>query len=66
MFMGTNFNGDKRRRLEWPPKSPDYAPLDFVLWGNLKNQTAPLNIGLSQKLLGMYLSDCSALSLAEK
>lgn len=23
---------------EWPPRSPDMAPLDFFLWGFLKNK----------------------------
>ena len=24
--------------LEWPPRSPDLTPLDFFLWGYLKQQ----------------------------
>lgn len=24
--------------IEWPPKSPDLTPLDFFLWGTLKNE----------------------------
>lgn len=31
---------------EWPPRSPDLTPLDFFLWGFLKDkiyQTLPLN-----------------------
>ncbi|GBM07586.1 hypothetical protein AVEN_230023-1 [Araneus ventricosus] len=23
---------------EWPPRSPDLTPMDFFLWGNLKQQ----------------------------
>jgi len=27
----------KRRLIEWPPRSTDLNPLDFFLWGHLKN-----------------------------
>jgi hypothetical protein len=33
--------------VEWPPRSPDLTPLDFFLWGYLKNkvyQTVPANL----------------------
>jgi len=23
---------------EWPPRSPDFTPLDFFLWGHFKQQ----------------------------
>ncbi|EZA47816.1 hypothetical protein X777_15340 [Ooceraea biroi] len=32
---------------EWPPRSPDLTPLDFFLWGHLKQQlyaTPPANV----------------------
>lgn len=27
----------RRGHIEWPPRSPDLTPLDFFLWGHLKN-----------------------------
>ena len=31
--------------VEWPPRSPDLTPYDFILWGYLKNKvyTSPPN-----------------------
>ena len=26
------------RDVEWPPRSPDFSPLDFFLWGHLKSK----------------------------
>ncbi|KAL3265703.1 hypothetical protein HHI36_009906 [Cryptolaemus montrouzieri] len=28
----------RRGHIEWPPRSPDLAPLDFFLWGHLKSE----------------------------
>lgn len=28
----------RRGPIEWPPRSPDLTPLDFFLWGYLKNR----------------------------
>jgi hypothetical protein len=28
----------RRGPMEWPPRSPDLTPLDFFLWGHLKNR----------------------------
>ena len=27
----------RRGHVEWPPRSPDYSPLDYFLWGHLKS-----------------------------
>ncbi|EZA48673.1 hypothetical protein X777_13179, partial [Ooceraea biroi] len=27
-------------RISWPARSPDLMPLDFFLWGHLKNEVA--------------------------
>lgn len=27
----------RRGTIEWPPRSPDLTPLDYFLWGHLKN-----------------------------
>ncbi|EFN87845.1 hypothetical protein EAI_10117, partial [Harpegnathos saltator] len=37
----------RRGTIEWPPRSPDIAPLDFFLWGTIKNKvyfTKPRNL----------------------
>lgn len=37
----------RRRRIEWPPWSPDLSPLNYFLWGYLKNrvfETKPRNL----------------------
>lgn len=37
----------RRGAIEWPPRSPDLTPLDFFLWGYLKNrvyQDRPIDI----------------------
>jgi len=26
----------QKRKVEWPPRSPDLSPLDYFLWGHLK------------------------------
>lgn len=36
MFPGKVIS--KRGNIEWPPRSPDLSPLDFFLWGFLKNK----------------------------
>lgn len=37
----------RRGTIEWPPRSPDLTPLDYFLWGHLKNvvyKTKPLDL----------------------
>lgn len=37
----------RRGKIEWPPRSPDLTPLDFFLWGFLKDRvyrTKPANL----------------------
>lgn len=37
----------RRGTIEWPPRSPDLTPLDYFLWGYLKERvykTRPVNI----------------------
>ena len=36
--LGLNYQKFAREGLEWPPNSPDLNPLDFFLWGFLKDQ----------------------------
>lgn len=40
-FLDENFPHawiGRRGHIEWPPRSPDLAPLDFFLWGHLKSK----------------------------
>lgn len=40
-FLDENFPDawiGRRGHIEWPPRSPDLAPLDFFLWGHLKSK----------------------------
>ena len=34
---------DRRGFVEWPARSPDLTPLDFFLWGILKNQSSKIS-----------------------
>jgi hypothetical protein len=39
--LNANFSGRRRGRggtIMWPPHSPDHMPLDFFLWGYVKDQ----------------------------
>ena len=31
-------NWERRSSIEWPARSPDLSPLDFFMWGYLKNK----------------------------
>ena len=33
--------------IPWPPRSPDLSPLDFFLWGYIKNIVYAEKIGIS-------------------
>lgn len=35
----------------WPPRSPDLTPLDFYLWGHIKNQVYATPIHTREELL---------------
>lgn len=49
-FLDQQFPGQwigRRGAIEWPPRSPDLAPLDFFFWGFLKSKvyvTKPQNL----------------------
>lgn len=45
-FLDETFHGrwiGRRGIIEWPPRSPDLAPLDFFLWGYLKDRVYRTN-----------------------
>lgn len=40
-YLDQRFPGQwigRRGAIEWPARSPDLSPLDFFLWGHLKNK----------------------------
>lgn len=52
----------RRGSIEWPPRSPDLTPLDFFLWGHLKNvvyKTRPDNI---EELKTRITNECNNIS----
>jgi len=51
----------RRGTIEWPPRSPDIAPLDFFLWGYIKNKvyfTKPRNLDELQQRI---IDECAAI-----
>ncbi|XP_030754949.1 uncharacterized protein LOC115881550 [Sitophilus oryzae] len=52
----------RRGSIEWPPRSPDLTPLDFFLWGHLKNvvfKTKPDNL---EELKNRIRRECDNIS----
>uniref|UniRef100_A0A1B6L4Y9 DUF4817 domain-containing protein n=1 Tax=Graphocephala atropunctata TaxID=36148 RepID=A0A1B6L4Y9_9HEMI len=45
-FLNENFNEwiGRRGTIEWPPRSPDITPMDFSVWGILKNEVYSVKI----------------------
>lgn len=46
-FLNNNFREwiGKSGTYQWPPRSPDLTPLDFFLWGYLKNKVYYMRVG---------------------
>jgi hypothetical protein len=34
----------RRRTVEWPPRSPDLTPMDFTVWGIMKDRVYSVKI----------------------
>lgn len=47
---------------EWPPRSPDLTPLDFFLWGYLKQQVYATRPVCAQDLKDRIVRACRAIS----
>ncbi|XP_026825251.1 uncharacterized protein LOC113561894 [Ooceraea biroi] len=47
---------------EWPPHSPDLTPLDFFLWGHLKQQVYATRPASVQDLKERIIRACSMIS----
>lgn len=48
--------------IQWPPKSPDLSPLDFFLWGTLKNKVYRTPSNSLEHLKEKIRSACEELS----
>lgn len=64
-FLNEHFPGQwlgRRGPIEWPARSPDLNPLDFFLWGHLKNvcfATAPKTV---EELFQRIENECKRIS----
>ncbi|KAJ8937130.1 hypothetical protein NQ318_000625 [Aromia moschata] len=48
--------------IEWPPKSPDLTPLDFCIWGTLKNEVYKTPTSNLEHLKDKIRSACENIS----
>lgn len=44
--------------IDWPPRSPDLTPLDFFLWGCLKNQVYAMPVESLDDLKARIVQAC--------
>jgi transposase len=52
----------RRGPIEWPARSPDLTPLDYFLWGHLKNKvfvTIPADLN---ELRGRIIEECASIN----
>ncbi len=52
----------RRGNVEWPPRSPDLNPLDFFLWGYLKEKVYSKNPSNLEELKAFIISEASHVS----
>ncbi|GBM07612.1 hypothetical protein AVEN_230045-1 [Araneus ventricosus] len=50
--------------VEWPPRSPDLSPLDFFLWGCIKQRVFATPPPTLQELRNRLTDACASVSLA--
>ncbi|GBN60448.1 hypothetical protein AVEN_172982-1 [Araneus ventricosus] len=50
--------------VEWPPRSPDLNPLDFFLWGYIKQRVYATPPSTLQELLNRNMGACASVSPA--
>ncbi|GBM94843.1 hypothetical protein AVEN_93043-1 [Araneus ventricosus] len=50
--------------VEWPPRSPDLNPLDFFLWGYIKQRVYATPPPILQELRNRITDACASLSPA--
>jgi hypothetical protein len=48
--------------VEWPARSSDLTPLDFYLWGHLKEQVYPEKIRNVEHLRQRTIEACNAIT----
>ena len=56
--FGDNFISFKTEKKKWPPHPPDLNPLDFFLWGYLRDSSTRLN----QQLYSVLPQLCKGLT----
>ena len=62
--LNSQLNGrwiGRRGSIEWPARSPDLTPLDFFLWGYLKNKVYSQPIRDKEHLKEVIKSHCTEL-----
>lgn len=48
--------------VEWPPRSPDLTPLDFYVWGTMKNLVYVTPVATQEELLARIMQAANQLS----
>lgn len=51
--------------ISWPPRSPDLNPLDYYIWGHLKNEVYSVEITSKNHLIERLMNACSNLKQRE-
>ncbi|GBM90235.1 hypothetical protein AVEN_86207-1 [Araneus ventricosus] len=60
--FGTYSNNKSSGCVEWPPRSPDLNPLDFFLWGNIKQRVYATLPPTLQELRNRITDACASVS----
>ncbi|GBM28304.1 hypothetical protein AVEN_233179-1 [Araneus ventricosus] len=62
--FGTHSNNKSLGCVEWPPRSPDLNPFDFLLWGYIKQRVYATPPSTLQKLRNRITDACGSVSPA--
>ncbi|XP_073994372.1 phosphatidylinositol 3-kinase regulatory subunit alpha isoform X3 [Rhodnius prolixus] len=63
-YLDRQFDGhviSTRGTIQWPPRSPDLTPMDYFLWGYLKNKVMGVKDEFHQKAILTYIDELNAL-----
>lgn len=66
-YLNAEFPGrwiGRQGPFEWPPRSPDFAPPDFFLWGHLKNKVFATQPADLNELRQRIINECSKITPA--
>ena len=53
-----------KKRLAWPPRSPNLNPLDYHVWGYMKAMVYAHKVNTTEELLQRILSDARSINNA--